>query len=278
MKKYIIVTGKVLAALIFSTTIYAQNNTATTPDFKMGIIVGSGINIGNATNTSLMQNAGLGYNLSIGMALQKTINQNLSFNTGLEFDFDKFSYKSQNADSLYYFYANSESRILTKEEYNDPKNTDYLRFTLENRDISTIYLTIPTMLTGKTNMIGKNAYFARIGLRHSFLIKETINDNGRIGISTEKKVLEGFTSPKELSFYKLNLGMSVGTEWNFIGNSFLVLEMGYFVGITNIHQGESIFGDDKQKDMSLILGNKNPKYTTVKGTQNQLLLKATFLF
>ena len=238
MKKYVIITGKVLAALIFSTTIYAQNNTATTPDFKMGIIVGSGINIGNATNTSLMQNAGLGYNLSIGMALQKTINQNLSFNTGLEFDFDKFSYKSQNADSLYYFYANSESRILNKEEYNnDPKNTDYLRFTLENRDISTIYLTIPTMLTGKTNMIGKNAYFARIGLRHSFLIKETINDNGRIGITTEKKVLEGFTSPKELSFYKLNLGMSVGTEWNFIGNSFLVLEMGYFVGITNINQG-----------------------------------------
>jgi hypothetical protein len=213
------------------------------------------------------------------MTLQKTFNQNLSFNTGIEFDFDKFSYKSANADSLYYFYANSESRILSKEEYSsDTKNSDYLRLTLDNRDISTIYLTIPTMLTGKTNMIGKNSYFARIGLRHSFLIKQEFNDNGRFGITTEKKSLEGLTSPNDLSFYKLNLGMSIGTEWNFIGNSFLVLEMGYFVGITNIHQGESLFGDDKQKDMSLILGNKNPKYTTVKGTQNQLLLKATFLF
>jgi len=46
----------------------------------------------------------------------------------------------------------------------------------------------------------------------------------------------------------------------------------------NIHQNESIIGDDKQRDMSLFNDPGTPEYTTVKGTQNQLLLKVTFLF
>jgi hypothetical protein len=282
MKKYCTLTLIIfLSITILNTTLKAQeSNTLSSTNFKMGIILGTGLNIGNVTNSTIIKNNGLGSNFSIGMVLQKTINQNLSFNTGLEFDFDKFSYNSQNqnGDSLHYYYAKSESKILSKEEY-DSKNSDYYKFTMENREFNTIYLTIPTMLTGRTNMIGKNSYFARIGLRHSFLIKDVINDNGRSEGKTQKTALEGLTSQKELSFYKLNLGLSIGTEWNFIGNSFVVFEMGYFVGLTNIHQGESVFGDDKQKDMSLILGNSpTPKYTTVKGTQNQLLIKATFLF
>jgi hypothetical protein len=282
MKKLSLVFVQIFIGLIFVSNLKAQNSTLSSPNFKMGISLGTGINIGNATNSSLIKNDGLGYNLSIGMALQKIINQNLSFNTGIEFDFDNFSYKTQNqnGDNLHYYYAKSESKILTKEEYVGMENNpDYHNLTLDTREFNTIYLTIPTMLTGRTNMIGKNSYFARIGLRHSFLIKDVINDNGNIDKATQKTSVDGLTSPKELSVYKLNLGLSIGTEWNFIGNSFVVFEMGYYVGLTNIHQGESVFGDDKQKDMSLILGNSTPsKYTTVKGTQNQLLLKATFLF
>ena len=102
MKKYVIITGKVLAALIFSTTIYAQNNTSTASKYKMGVIVGTGLNIGKVDNTSAMQNNGVGTNLSIGMVVQKSINQNLSFNTGIEFDFDRFSYQTREKDNLFY--------------------------------------------------------------------------------------------------------------------------------------------------------------------------------
>jgi hypothetical protein len=283
MKKHSIIFVKIFLSLtILNSKIKAQDtNPFSSQNFKMGIVLGTGLNIGNVTNSTIIKNNGLGTNFSIGMILQKTINQNLSFNTGIEFDFDNFSYTSQyqNGDSIYYYFAKSESKILSKEEYDEPNNSDYYKFTMENREFNTIYLTVPTMLTGRTNMIGKNSYFARIGLRHSFLIKDIINDNGRFEGKNQKTALDGLTSDNELSFYKLNLGLSVGTEWNFIGNSFVVFEMGYYVGLTNIHQGESVFGDDKQKDMSLILGNSTPsKYTTVKGTQNQLLLKATFLF
>jgi hypothetical protein len=281
MKKIVLSISKIFVGLLFITNSRAQDTPSPSSNYKMGIVLGSGLNIGSATNSSLIQNDGLGYNMSIGMALQKIINQNLSFNTGIEFDFDNFSYntQNQNGDSLHYYYSKSESKVLTKEEYEGTKNSDYQKLTLDNREFNTIYLSIPTMLTGRTNMIGKNSYFARIGLRHSFLIKNVINDNGRIDGNNQKTSVNGLTSPKELSVYKLNLGISLGTEWNFIGNSFVVFEMGYYVGLTNIHQGESIFGDDKQKDMSLILGNSTPsKYTTIKGTQNQLLLKATFLF
>lgn len=276
MKNIFYILIQLLITIVFTTNLFAQNTTSSLSNIKMGIVLGSGLNIGNATNKSLIKNEGIGYNLSIGMSLQKIINPNLSFNTGVEFDFDNFSYrtKNQTGEEIYYFYSKSESKIITKEEFKE----GYDKLKLDKREFSTIYLTIPTMLTGRTNMIGKNSYFARIGLRHSFLLKDVINDEGLNNLE-QTITEEGLTSPKELSVYKLNLGLSIGTEWNFIQNSFVVFEIGYYVGLTNIHQGESLFGDDKQKDMSLILGKTTPpNYTTFKGTQNQLLLKATFLF
>ena len=278
MKKYVIITGKVLATLIFSTTIYAQNNTATASKYKMGVIVGTGLNIGKVDNTSAMQNYGVGTNLSIGMVVQKSINQNLSFNTGIEFDFDRFSYQTREKDNLFYKYLEKDLKILSKEESKDLNLKGVNNFKLEDRNISTTYLTIPMLLTGKTNLIGKNSYFARIGLRHSFLLKQEFNDNGRINDSKEKSALEGILSENELSLYKLNLGISIGTEWNVFDNSYLVFELGYYAGLMNIHQDKSLYGDDKQRDMSLFNDLGTPEYTTVKGTQNQLLLKVTFLF
>jgi len=278
MKKYVIITGKVLAALIFSTTIYAQNNPSTASKYKMGVIVGTGLNIGKVDNTSAMQNNGVGTNLSIGMVVQKSINQNLSFNTGIEFDFDRFSYQTREKDNLFYKYLEKDLKILSKEESKDLNLKGVNKFKLEDRNISTTYLTIPMLLTGKTNLIGKNSYFARIGLRHSFLLKQEFNDNGRINDSNEKSALEGILSENELSLYKLNLGISIGTEWNVFDNSYLVFELGYYAGLMNIHQDKSLYGDDKQRDMSLFNDLGTPEYTTVKGTQNQLLLKVTFLF
>jgi hypothetical protein len=278
MKKYVIITGKVLAALIFSTTIYAQNNTATASKYKMGVIVGTGLNIGKVDNTSAMQNNGVGTNLSIGMVVQKSINQNLSFNTGIEFDFDRFSYQTREKDNLFYKYLEKDLKILSKEESKDLNLKGVNKFKLEDRNISTTYLTIPMLLTGKTNLIGKNSYFARIGLRHSFLLKQEFNDNGRINDSNEKSALEGILSENELSLYKLNLGISLGTEWNVFDNSYMVFELGYYAGLMNIHQDKSLYGDDKQRDMSLFNDLGTPEYITVKGTQNQLLLKVTFLF
>ena len=278
MKKYVIITGKVLTALIFSTTIYAQNNTSTASKYKMGVIVGTGLNIGKVDNTSAMQNYGVGTNLSIGMVVQKSINQNLSFNTGIEFDFDRFSYQTREKDNLFYKYLEKDLKILSKEESKDPNLAGVKKFKLEDRNINTTYLTIPMLLTGKTTLIGKNSYFARIGLRHSFLLKQEFNDNGRINDSNEKSALEGILSENELSLYKLNLGISLGTEWNVFDNSYLVFELGYYAGLMNIHQDKSLYGDDKQRDMSLFNDLGTPEYTTVKGTQNQLLLKVTFLF
>ena len=278
MKKHVIFIGKVLAALIFSTNIYAQNNTATASKYKMGVIVGTGLNIGKVDNTSAMQNNGVGTNLSIGMVVQKSINQNLSFNTGIEFDFDRFSYQTREKDILFYKYLEKDLKILSKEESKDMNLKGVNKFKLEDRNISTTYLTIPMLLTGKTNLIGKNSYFARIGLRHSFLLKQEFNDNGRINDSKEKSALEGILSENELSLYKLNLGISIGTEWNVFDNSYLVFELGYYAGLMNIHQDKSLYGDDKQRDMSLFNDLGTPEYITVKGTQNQLLLKVTFLF
>ncbi len=278
MKKYVIITGKVLAALIFSTTIYAQNNSATASKYKMGVVVGTGLNIGKVDNTSAMQNYGVGTNLSIGMVVQKSINQNLSFNTGIEFDFDRFSYQTREKDNLFYKYLEKDLKILSKEESKDLNLKGVNKFKLEDRNISTTYLTIPMLLTGKTNLIGKNSYFARIGLRHSFLLKQEFNDNGRINDSNETLALEGILSENELSLYKLNLGISLGTEWNVFDNSYLVFELGYYAGLMNIHQDKSLYGDDKQRDMSLFYDLGTPEYITVKGTQNQLLLKVTFLF
>ncbi len=259
-------------SLLLSNIVRSQEENA--KKIQMGISLGTSLNF-NRVDTKLLEALNPAYDLSIGMNIIKNFNENLGFNTGVEFDFSSMKYQFN--DTAFYHYNDNE--ILNKKD----KNNDeiYSLFQIQERQEKPIYLTIPTMLIFKTDYIGYNRYFAKFGMRHSLCLKNTANDKGLIANSSVQETFERMKLQQDLSIYTGTVGVSAGTEWNYSGSSSIQFEVGYYYGINNLHRGKAIIGDN-QKNMTLFEKdntiNNNIQYTTLKSSRNQLALKITFLF
>jgi len=264
MYKYI----TILFLLIFQSEIntsFAQLNSE--KKYQMGIIIGAGLN--NIKTISKIANPNNpGNDLTIGMNIVRSYNQNIAFNSGIEFDFSSIRYKYD--EKIFYDYT--DNQILSKKEKTNVKNIT--QFNLKERNRSPIYISIPTMLVFKTEYIGYNRFFSKFGMRHSFILKDLVSDsdiNGNNDITMETN--------KELSIYTGSVGISVGTEWNYLSNSTIMFELGYYYGITNLNRNNALFGDiDKNKTLYTIDINNNLNYQTIKSTRDQIALKISFLF
>ncbi len=266
----------------FLTSFFAQETA--NKKIQAGLISGFGLNFTNPTTKYATRN-GFGNDLTIGMNFNFNYTPSIGFSTGLEFDFEtiKFNFDS----TLYYLYNDSE--ILSKSQYvnsdnifNNSKVNVYL---VSSRKEKPIYLSIPTMMLFRTEFIGYFRYFAKFGLRNSFMLGSTIYDEG---YSAENKISlvainnENMkASHRNLALYKGTIGLCGGTEWNFSGSTSLFFELGYYYGFLNISRGKSLTGDD-EKNMSIISNldsnNKPIKFTTFSAMQNQLLFKVGILF
>ncbi len=253
---------------ILTAQLYSHAQNTTTHKYQMGIVLSSGLNF-NSMNTKIAEGK-VGTDLSVGMNIIKNFNDNLGFVTGFEFDFSRISYSF--GDSMYYQY--NDSKILTKSENTQTSSI----FKITERTQTPIYLSIPTMFVFRTDYIGYNRYFAKFGMRHSFALKSMTNDEGILISSTETKKLTNMDLPSDLSIYRGSIGISGGMEWNYYGTSTMVFELGYYYGINNIHSGDALIGNDKDKNRSLFEKLDKTSYTSLKNTQNQLVLKVSFLF
>lgn len=266
MKK--IASKLLILCVILTTQVNVKAQTATTHKLQMGIVLSSGLNFNKMTTK--IADGKVGTDLTIGMNIIKNFNDNLGFVSGFEFDFSRINYTF--SDSMFYQY--NDSKILTKSDNTQTGTT----FKISERTQTPIYLSIPTMFVFRTDYIGYNRYFAKFGMRHSFALKSMTNDEGKLIGSTETKKLSNMELPSDLSFYKGSIGIAGGMEWNYYGTSTMVFELGYYYGINNIHTGDALIGNDKDKNRSLYENLNKTSYSSLKNTQNQLVLKVSFLF
>ena len=217
--------------------------------------------------TSRLNNKGVGTNFSIGLLMHKSFSgsKNFGFASGLEFDFNSINFKS--VDSIYYNYNDRE--ILSH------SSTNQSIFQLETRKHKTSLVTIPLALLFRTDPVGSFRYFAKFGLRNSFVFSNKMIDDGtdKTGTPQIEKINEGMLSKNEMFFYQASLGLSLGTEWNFIGSTCLVAEMSYYYGLT------PLFLDRKEENQTLYIkvNGENTPFSN-KATLNQLNLKFAVLF
>ncbi len=192
---------------------------------QAGLTFNAGANfMSPGTTKTTSENAGS--LLSIGIALHSAFksSENLGIATGLDFDFGKNSYSPTSLTFLDYV----EGEVLTQE--NSAEATGTMR--LETRELKTIKLSIPLMLMFRTNFIGDFRYFGKFGLRNSFLLSQKFTDTGKDALGLENITNELMSSPGEFFIYNGSIGLSAGAEWNFVGSTSLVLEAGYYYGIT----------------------------------------------
>ena len=208
--------------------------------------------------------------LSIGIALHSSFksSENLGIATGLDFDFGKNSYSPTSITYVDYV----EGEVLTQE--NSGEATGTMR--LNTRDLKTIKLSIPLMLMFRTNFIGDFRYFGKFGLRNTFLLSQKFTDSGTDAFGIENVTNELMSSPGEFFIYNGSIGLSAGAEWNFVGSTCLVLEAGYFYGIT------PYFLDRKDENKTMYnvtsLIPYETDYYSASARQNQLIFKLSILF
>ena len=127
------------------------------------------------------------------------------------------------------------------------------------------------MLLFRTNFIGDFRYFGKFGIRNTFLLTHSIEDEGgQVGGNNDNNIL--MTSPGEMFLYNGSIGLTVGAEWNFVGSTCLVLEAGYYYGIT------PYFLDRKDENKTMYNVGLNKEYYSASARQNQLIFKLSILF
>lgn len=221
MKKILLL----IAGISFGINTMAQD--AEGKEVQAGLVFGSSILMQNVTS-DYFQKGGLSSDLSIGMNVNFSLTESIAFCTGLEFDFETLKYKANNNYGLFYDYDGKN--IIQQSELNNYPNN--ITFQLGERVQKATYLTIPTMLQFRTNFIGYFRYFGKFGLRNSFLVKSAIND---ISAIPNVEPREDMKAKNDLFFMKSAVGMSLGAEWNFVGSTCLVAELGYYYGFTPLH-------------------------------------------
>lgn len=237
---------------------------------QAGLVVGAGMNFQRMGTNNLTTN-GVGSDLTVGANVNFSINNNIGFCTGLEFDFSSMRYKSGSSFPIFYRY--DDKQILRKE---DDNTTGTALFQLSERKQSAAYITIPTMMLFRTNFIGYFRYFGKFGLRNSFLASSKTKDEG-ISYNSEfpagtPTTNEHMKRKNEMLFYKGAVGLAGGAEWNFSGATCLMAEIGYYYGFTPLYYSP------KEDKRSLYGGNSGGSYFSNAASQSQLMLKVSILF
>lgn len=276
MKKILLFT------ITFAFTSVGFGQDAADKKFQAGLSFGAGMNF-QKMGTKLLDANGVGSDLTIGGTFVYSFNENIGFNSGIEFDFNTTKYKPGSYNTYYLYNDN------TIEAYAAPGNLGIYEgkqlYRLDERKQSATYLTIPTMLVFRTNFIGYFRYFGKFGLRNSFLLSQKINDEGynfdpdntsALSQNSAMSNNENMKANNEMFFYKGSVGLAAGAEWNFTGSTCLMFEIGYYYGFSQLYYGRSgkeyLFTAAGQNGTSEDLPFSN------KATQSQLQLKVSVLF
>lgn len=266
---------KLLGAFILASGL-TFGQTAADKRVQAGLTGNFGLNMVKM-GTSKMQSNGIGTNMSIGINLHTTFknSKNLGIATGVEFDFGSLKYKP----SAPTYYSYNDTEILSKDDAGSATGI----FQVSERTQKPVFVTLPVMFLFRTDFIGDFRYFGKFGVRNSFLVSQKINDSGTdfsVANPAAAKDNENMKASGEMFFYNGSVGMSAGAEWNFVGSTCLVAEIGYYYGITpmyldrNRKEGKkTLFTSDNANPF---IGNKT--YFSNKANLNQLMLKISILF
>lgn len=247
-----------------------------------GLNVATGINFTQPETGNIDSRAGIDFNA--GMSLDWHFAQNIAFSTGLGFEFNRFRHEF-NKDA-HFEYIDKDIRRRYSEDDDNFNTAGEGVFRVNERRYRNRYINVPTMLRFQTNYMGYFRYFGKFGAIHNFLVRSR-TDNYGVELTTGETELLDMASSRNLRFYKASIGLSLGAEWNFAGSTCLVGELGYYFGVTELHQQSALTGDDNSNmhlfeslrdDDNNLINKQDRNYWTPTAQQGQLLLRVSVLF
>lgn len=251
MKKLALIA---LLATITATSSIAQNTTGTTPpvneqtpSLRMGLSVSPALSWFTLDiDEAYIKKDGARFNIQYGLHIDKRLgsNPNYFLSTGI--------FVLNSGGTLRYGQVDSDS-LATKYE-----STSDFRFN---------YINIPLTLMLRTNEIGYMTYFARVGIDNGFNIKasqDLTETRGGSETTFEKEDAEDF-----VSLYRAALHIELGVEYNFSGNSRMMISAEWNNGLNNVFN----------KDFKVAhLTGPSTELKRVKGSSNAFMVKVGVYF
>jgi opacity protein-like surface antigen len=115
------------------------------------------------------------------------------------------------------------------------EESDTLFLNLSQRNYKLDYVVLPLTLKLMTNEIGYFTYFGQFGIDASFLVRARANDQGTYSTDPNASVeIDNRDIFREISIFKVGLNVGVGAEWNFSGNTALVMGFSYHHGFIDV--------------------------------------------
>ena len=265
-----------LTLIAFATSVQAQD--AADKNVQAGLVVGYGMNF-QKMGTDYLEKGGVGSDLTIGANINFGFTETIGFSTGIEFDFESLKYNTPGGDTIMYAYNTSDKNLIRLENEAELLALDGTEnyYRLSSRKQKPLYITIPTMLVFRTNFIGYFRYFGKFGLRTSILVSNKFTDQGsniESGLAVNNDENKDMKAKNEMFFLKSAVGLAGGAEWNFIGSTCLMAEIGYYYGFTPLY--------NKRTYMMNTGGENNTTggidFFANKATQSQLMFKLSILF
>lgn len=136
------------------------------------------------------------------------------------------------------------------------EESDTLILNLSQRNYKLDYVVMPLTLKLMTNEIGYFTYFGQFGVDASFLVRARANDEGAYtrdpGTSIEIDNRDIF---REISIFKVGLHVGAGAEWNFSGNTSLVMGISYHHGFIDVMRDATQKGVDSEHMLGQVDSN-----------------------
>ena len=226
-----------IATLFIANLSFAQE---TAKKYRFGVKVAAQPTWLRSNAINKYTNSGSIFGFGFGLAIEYKFTDAVSFATGIGGDVlgGKQEYKTTYSTVGYAVNKNGDYVLNDK---NWATNGDKF-YSLESREISTTYVTIPLTLKMMTNEINGWKYFVIFGGNAGILTKARARENVSLYNKTNfSNPITSNQSNTDMKIYKdcipvkADLNVGIGTEYRLAGTTSLALSINYIRGLTNLY-------------------------------------------
>jgi hypothetical protein len=187
----------------------------------------------------------------IGLLVSPAVDWFTTSTSGLELDAARvkfgagitteFAFADNYALTLGLEYKGAGGALAYDNAYYLSNSDNKLPFELETRNYRYDYINVPIMLKLMTNQIGYFTYFGQVGVDFSFLASAQAYDKGNIHERIDSVTVNITAKERDYtnvygssSFANIRLRVGAGAEWNFSGNTSLLLSVNYHHGFIDV--------------------------------------------
>lgn len=234
----------ILITVFIANTVMAQEEEEFDKKWRFGISGAPSLNWYQPENEKKFTSGGTAFKFGWGLDVEKRLSKIVSFEFGVQFNYDGGILNFGGADTSSYYMDKTEELIEIKDiDFSDTAITHDL-FRVNSRTYNMTYVNIPLGIKMRTKEIGYMTYYGELGMNLGFKYKGRSTDNVTPSTVSSALTKEQINIEKDMNLFRAQVHIGGGAEYTISGTTALVFGLAYNLGVNNVIKKESrhIFG------------------------------------